>query len=209
MSKYQTWYDQIIERAIERELDCYSEWHHILPRSLDGGDEGSNLVQLTYREHFLVHWLLTKLYTGKGRRSMQYALQCMGTMGCGQRIIAAWQFEVAKRAMRDLEPDLDAEAARVARRIAGRRELLARRKAKTLQEFRYLKNNRERVREEIVAKSKVVSSIPKHYQVDELKEMSNLWLKFSPEPKRRYEINRYVPGTKFKRYWSKNRGAIH
>lgn len=40
----------------------YIEEHHILPRSLGGGDSKDNLVKLTAREHFICHLLLTKLY---------------------------------------------------------------------------------------------------------------------------------------------------
>lgn len=103
MSKYQLWYDQIIWRAKNRQLNCYSEWHHILPRSLGGGDEDKNLVELTYREHFLAHWLLTKIHTeGRGRRAMVYALMCMGTVHpSSQRLIASWQFEIAKRSIKN------------------------------------------------------------------------------------------------------------
>ncbi len=50
---YQRVYDQLMERAKSRRLYCYFEVHHILPRSLDGSDDLSNLVELTYREHFL------------------------------------------------------------------------------------------------------------------------------------------------------------
>jgi hypothetical protein len=99
---YQRAYDRIIERAKRRSLDCYFETHHIVPRSLGGSDDPRNLVDLTYREHFLVHWLLTKIYTKRGRRAMFYALMCMGTMNPGgQRIIMSWQYEVARRAWRD------------------------------------------------------------------------------------------------------------
>lgn len=99
-SKYQRWYDQLIERAFGRRLDEYFERHHILPRSLGGGDENTNLVDLTYREHFLAHWLLAKIYDGAARRSMVYALHCM-TMALGRRLVAGWQVEIAKRAVRD------------------------------------------------------------------------------------------------------------
>ena len=98
MTKYQIWYSQIIARAKARKLDCYSEWHHIVPRALGGNDAAENLVQLTYREHFLVHWLLTKIYTGRGRRAMQYALVMMGSAGNGARLVISWQYEVARRA---------------------------------------------------------------------------------------------------------------
>lgn len=39
--------------------------HHILPRSLGGGDRGDNLVILTPREHFVIHHLLWKMHGGK------------------------------------------------------------------------------------------------------------------------------------------------
>jgi hypothetical protein len=73
-SKYQRWYNDIVLRGKTRVLDCYRERHHILPRSLGGDDYEENIVDLTYREHFLVHWLLTKIYEGQARRAMVYAL---------------------------------------------------------------------------------------------------------------------------------------
>src|ERR1700756_2227309 len=97
MSKYQLWYDSIILRARTRTLDCYKETHHVLPRSLGGDDHPSNLVDLTYREHFLVHWLLTYIHQGDKRRKMLWALRAMTLPVSGERIIAAWQFETAKR----------------------------------------------------------------------------------------------------------------
>lgn len=98
--KYQRWHDQIIRRARLRSLDCYSEWHHIVPRSLGGSDDKSNLVQLTYREHFLVHWLLTKICLGADRRKMVMALHCMIMPFERGRTIASWRIEVSKRSLR-------------------------------------------------------------------------------------------------------------
>lgn len=66
---------------------------------MGGGDEDANLVRLTYREHFIVHWLLTKICTGRDLRKMQFALHAMTLPISGQRIVAGWQFEVAKRAL--------------------------------------------------------------------------------------------------------------
>ena len=40
----------------------YYEKHHIIPRCCGGTDNSSNLVLLTAREHFLAHYLLTKMY---------------------------------------------------------------------------------------------------------------------------------------------------
>lgn len=99
-SKYKRWYDQIIERAKNRALDDYKERHHILPRCLGGLDDEGNLVDLTYREHFLVHWLLTKIYSGNEQRRMIWALHAM-TMAGERRPMVGWEIEVAKRALRN------------------------------------------------------------------------------------------------------------
>ncbi len=112
--KYQRWYDQIIERARFRELVAYTERHHIVPRSWGGSDDAKNLVELTYREHFLVHWLLTKISSGYARRQMLYALHCMTFQITGGRIVASWQFAVAKEALRrEVERRLRARRARI------------------------------------------------------------------------------------------------
>ena len=62
MNKYEKWYKNITEAAQNRVMNEYSEIHHILPRSLGGSDDKSNLTNLTAREHFICHWLLTKIY---------------------------------------------------------------------------------------------------------------------------------------------------
>jgi hypothetical protein len=59
---YERIYNQIIARAHTRKLTDYKERHHILPKSMGGSDDANNLVELTAREHFLCHWLLTKIY---------------------------------------------------------------------------------------------------------------------------------------------------
>lgn len=60
---YRKIYFQLIERAKTRsDLSGYTEIHHVIPKSLGGTDLKSNLVKLTAREHFIAHWLLTKVY---------------------------------------------------------------------------------------------------------------------------------------------------
>lgn len=99
-SKYQRWYDELMQKARTREIPiAYTEMHHVLPRSLGGSDDEHNLVRLTFREHFIAHWLLTKCLSGRDLRKMQFALHAMTMCGSsGLRIVAGWQFEVAKRA---------------------------------------------------------------------------------------------------------------
>jgi hypothetical protein len=77
MNKYETWYRAITERACTRSIDGYVERHHIHPRSLGGSDDRDNLVDLTAREHFICHWLLTKMHTGEAKSKMIYALNGM------------------------------------------------------------------------------------------------------------------------------------
>ena len=77
MNKYTRWYNTIIEQARDRITDGYTESHHIQPRSLSGTDNKDNLVNLTAREHFVCHWLLTKMHTGESRAKMIYALNGM------------------------------------------------------------------------------------------------------------------------------------
>lgn len=102
-SKYQRWYDELMQSRRLRSVNtCYVEVHHIVPRSMDGGDEQTNLVTLTYREHFVAHWLLTKFCKGADLFKMRRALFAMTLPAKGARIIAGWQFEVAKRAVKDL-----------------------------------------------------------------------------------------------------------
>lgn len=77
-TKYTRMYYQIIDRAMTRNLpDSYFEKHHIIPSSVGGLNVVENLVHLTGREHFICHWLLTKMTSGKAKSSMVYALSMM------------------------------------------------------------------------------------------------------------------------------------
>jgi hypothetical protein len=77
MNKYENWYASITKNAKNRKTNEYTELHHIVPSSLGGTDEKHNLVELTAREHFICHWLLTKIHTGENRSKMIYALNGM------------------------------------------------------------------------------------------------------------------------------------
>jgi hypothetical protein len=51
----------------------YIEKHHIIPKSLGGSNDVSNLVCLTAKEHFICHLLLPKMTTGDQKKKMVYA----------------------------------------------------------------------------------------------------------------------------------------
>ncbi len=52
-------------KAREAQLVGYSEKHHIIPRSLGGGNEAENLIRLTPEDHYFAHLLLAKSHGGK------------------------------------------------------------------------------------------------------------------------------------------------
>jgi len=76
-NKYRKIYFDLIQKRIDNPLHKereYCERHHIIPRSLGGSDEKSNLVNLTAREHFIAHRLLVKITEGTAKRSMWWSL---------------------------------------------------------------------------------------------------------------------------------------
>ena len=103
-NKYTAWYNRIIARAQSREIpECYTEKHHISPRSL-GGDRSIAIVAiLTAKEHFVCHLLLTKMVEGNARYKMVKALtMIMGikNIGEGRHIANSRWFEYARESNR-------------------------------------------------------------------------------------------------------------
>lgn len=76
-NKYTECYFRIVERSKCRELPHIFECHHIIPKSLGGGEEPENKVYLTPREHFVCHHLLLKMLEGKSKQKMCYAFYNM------------------------------------------------------------------------------------------------------------------------------------
>jgi hypothetical protein len=103
-NKYRIWYFQIIERAKFRDLPRRgTEGHHIIPRCAGGSNNPDNIARLTYREHFLVHWLLPKFTEGRLRYKMLSALWQMSRAPRQYaRIAASWQYEIARIAVAEV-----------------------------------------------------------------------------------------------------------
>ena len=76
-NKYTTWYNNIIAKAMDRNLVGYCENHHIIPQSLRGNNKKENLVRLTAKEHFVCHLLLTKMVVDTYKEKMIYAAWMM------------------------------------------------------------------------------------------------------------------------------------
>jgi len=69
---YQRIHDAIIERASNRTLQGYREKHHVIPRCMGGVNTADNLVELTAREHFIIHKLLVEIYPTESKLVYAY-----------------------------------------------------------------------------------------------------------------------------------------
>lgn len=80
-NKYSHAYFKIIDRAKSRSIIGYKETHHIVPRSLGGDNSSDNLVDLTAKEHYIVHLLLPYMVTeGIHKKKMWGAVRCMSKL---------------------------------------------------------------------------------------------------------------------------------
>lgn len=100
-NKYTKWYNSLINAAKARCLNVdadYYENHHIIPKSIGGTNELSNIVKLTAREHFIAHWLLTKMCDGKHKAKMYYAFFAMSfDRGNTSRNFSSKYYELCKK----------------------------------------------------------------------------------------------------------------
>jgi len=116
MNKYEKWYNDIIDKGkIHRPL-LKTERHHIIPECffkdrvrkgpagwLDGNpNDPANLVYLTGREHFICHWLLTKIHTGIARRKM---INAMYMMQAGNDLQDRYQTKITSRIYQKLREE--------------------------------------------------------------------------------------------------------
>jgi hypothetical protein len=60
---YKKIYEEIIiKHGSKTKLDCYCEYHHIIPRCIGGSDDKDNMIYVKGRVHVLLHWILCKIY---------------------------------------------------------------------------------------------------------------------------------------------------
>lgn len=98
-NKYTKWYNNIVSNAASRTLtNVYTETHHIIPRSMGGNNTEENLVRLTAREHFLCHYLLTKMTSGQSYYKMCFAFNSFRRSSSNQeRTLTGRQYETIRR----------------------------------------------------------------------------------------------------------------
>ena len=66
---YHSRYEKFIASLQGQRIDGYYELHHIVPRSLGGSNDKSNLIALTARQHYVAHWMLAKSLGGSAARA--------------------------------------------------------------------------------------------------------------------------------------------
>lgn len=107
-NKYTKWYFSIVSQRKVRifNKNIYMERHHIIPKSLGGSNDAANMIELTAKEHFLVHWLLTKMCMEDSHiRKMKYAMRSMSWNKTGNKIISSWQFELSRKKVAESSRD--------------------------------------------------------------------------------------------------------
>lgn len=91
-------YYKFIDSLRNQVIDGYCEKHHILPRSLGGSDDPSNIIRLTVRQHYIAHWMLWKAYGGVMAVAFDYM---SGIKRYGSRLpsktVEALRADVSKR----------------------------------------------------------------------------------------------------------------
>lgn len=100
MNYYNT-YHKIVNQAKSRTIQPeVVEIHHVIPKSLGGDNSSENMVALTPKEHWLCHRLLCKMYTGKEKSKMVFALWRM----CNRRFtkVTGRRYQYAKQQRLDL-----------------------------------------------------------------------------------------------------------
>lgn len=100
VNKYTNWYNAIINRALTRERpNGYVEKHHILPKSLGGSNDISNLVILTAKEHYIVHHLLTKMVSNTSLQGKLWSAFFLMHIGHENRLVFPRTYALAKEQM--------------------------------------------------------------------------------------------------------------
>ena len=121
-NKYHKIYYNLVERAKSRQLseDTYIEKHHIIPKGLGGTSSKDNIVLLTAREHFICHWLLTKMTSNDAKRKMYYALSLMRTTPTKKRYTTPITSRVFEKVRKQLTPSAETKR-KISETLKGRK----------------------------------------------------------------------------------------
>lgn len=81
-NKYLKHYNNLCDKARSRSaFEGYFEKHHVIPKSLGGTDDTSNIVLLSAREHYIAHKILVRITNGTSKFKMinaWFRMSCQG-----------------------------------------------------------------------------------------------------------------------------------
>lgn len=110
-NKYTKWYISIISKSLSRKskkeaqvLFGYVESHHILPKSfkLGGEKDKENIVYLSAREHFICHWILSKMFIDKTYKiKMLHSLASFNGTTNKSKKYTSTEYSIARKAKSD------------------------------------------------------------------------------------------------------------
>lgn len=97
-NRYSIIYEKFIAKCkLRKDIKSdFFEIHHIVPKSLGGSNEETNLIKLTPREHFFAHLLLSKMYEGESQIKMAHSLRMMSGITRSKNYITSKSYELAK-----------------------------------------------------------------------------------------------------------------
>jgi hypothetical protein len=96
-NKYTKWYFTLIENCKNKNYKSYTEKHHIIPKSLGGSDKLSNIIILSFREHYIAHLLLMKMCDGESKKKMVWAFHRMSFSNNDKIPKNSHQYELARK----------------------------------------------------------------------------------------------------------------
>ena len=103
---YRRIHDAIIDRARNRKLQGYYERHHVIPRCIDNNSKET--INLTAREHFIIHKLLCEIYPTNHKLLHAYWLMANKTQSNNQQRIynvSSKEYQRLKEQIRDIKSD--------------------------------------------------------------------------------------------------------
>jgi hypothetical protein len=106
---YKNIYESIIYKAQNRmkKEGIYYENHHIIPSSLGGTNNKENIVALTAREHFICHYLLTKITINPEHKSKMiwaFFMMCVDPVSGSVERKKSSRYELARKLFAENHP---------------------------------------------------------------------------------------------------------
>lgn len=171
-NKYTKWYFSIVSKEKLLQRSTYTEKHHIIPKSLGGSNDITNIVILTAKEHFIVHWLLTKMCINDiNARKMKYAMRSMSWNKTGNRIISSWQFELSRKKVSEAAKNrIVSETTRERISIAGKKRFESESNRMSMRKSKLSSPNSKHTDE---TKKKISSTSKERYKLEENRRITS------------------------------------